>query len=61
MGWEMSTDVNAVVAVLRRVADGGDAVLADPQTFPDFEHTVSRLRDREPFLAPAPTVTTRGL
>ena len=53
VGWEMATDMDAVVAVLRRVADGDDAVLADPETFSEFEHAVSRLRDREPFLAEA--------
>jgi hypothetical protein len=49
----MVTDMDAVVAVLRRVADGDDAVLADPETFSDFKHTVSRLQSREPFLAEA--------
>jgi len=34
-------------------ADGDDAVLADPETFSDFEHAVSRLRSREPFLVEA--------
>ncbi len=53
VSWEMANDMNAVVAVLRRVADGDDAVLADPVTFSDFEHAVSRLRSREPFLAAA--------
>jgi chromatin segregation and condensation protein Rec8/ScpA/Scc1 (kleisin family) len=49
----MATDLDAVVAVLRRLADGDDAVLADPETFPDFEQAVSRLQAREPFLADA--------
>ena len=49
VGWEL----DAVVAALRRVADGDDAVLADPETFSEFEHAVSRLRDRELFLAEA--------
>jgi hypothetical protein len=39
--------------VLRRLVDGEDAVLADPETFPDFEQAVSRLQAREPFLADA--------
>ena len=47
----MATDMDAVVAVLRRVAEGDDAVLTDPRTFSDFKHAVSRLRSREPFLA----------
>jgi Plasmid pRiA4b ORF-3-like protein len=51
--WDMATGMNAVVGVLRRVADGDDAVLADPERFPDFKHAVSRLRSREPFLAEA--------
>jgi hypothetical protein len=51
VSWDMATDMDAVVAVLRRVADGDDAVLADPETFSDFEYAVSRLRSREPFLA----------
>jgi hypothetical protein len=37
----------------RRVADGDDAVLADPETFSDFKQAVSRLQSREPFLAEA--------
>jgi len=48
---DMATDMDAVVAVLRRVAEGDDAVLTDPRTFSDFKHAVSRLRSREPFLA----------
>jgi hypothetical protein len=47
----MATDMDAVVTVLRCVADGDDTVLADPETFSDFEDAVSRLRSREPFLA----------
>src|SRR5271165_3604405 len=39
VGWEMATDMDAVVAVLHRVADGDDAVLADPETFSEFEHS----------------------
>jgi hypothetical protein len=53
VSWETATDMDAVVAVLRRLADGDDAVLADPETFPDFEQAVSRLQAREPFLADA--------
>jgi hypothetical protein len=49
----MATDVDVVAAVLRRVADGDDAVLADPKTFSDFKQAVARLRSREPFLAEA--------
>ena len=45
--------MDAIVAILRRVADGDDAVLADPETFSDFKQAVSRLRSREPFLAEA--------
>ena len=48
-----ANDMDAVGAVLLRLADGDDAVLADPETFSEFEHAVSRLRDREPFLAEA--------
>ncbi len=51
VSWELTTDMDAVLAVLRRVADGEDAVLADPETFSDFRDAVSRLRSREPFLA----------
>ena len=51
--WDMATDMDAVAAVLRRVADGDDAVLADPETFSDFKQAVSRLQSREPFLADA--------
>jgi hypothetical protein len=50
---EMASDMAAVTAVLRRVADGDDAVLNDPGTFSDFKDIVSRLRAREPFLADA--------
>jgi hypothetical protein len=53
VSWDMATDMDAVAAVLRRVADGDDAVLADPETFSDFKQAVSRLRSREPFLAEA--------
>jgi hypothetical protein len=53
VSWDMGTDMDVVTAVLRRVADGDDAVLADPETFLDFQHAVSRLRSREPFLAEA--------
>jgi hypothetical protein len=54
VSWDnMATDMDAVAAVLRRVADGEDAVLADPETFSDFKQAVSRLRSREPFLAEA--------
>ena len=45
--------MDAVSAVLCRVADGDDAVLADPETFAGFKQAVSRLRSREPFLAEA--------
>jgi hypothetical protein len=51
--WGMAIDMDAVVAVLCRVADGDDAALADPELFSDFKHAVSRLRSREPFLAEA--------
>jgi hypothetical protein len=47
----MADDVDAVVAVLRRVADGDDTVLNDPAECFDFEGAVSRLEAREPFLA----------
>ena len=53
VSWDMATDMDAVAAVLRRVADGDDAVLADPETFSDFKQAVSRLRSRQPFLAEA--------
>jgi hypothetical protein len=48
---DMAIDEEAVAAVLRRVADGDDAVLADRETFPDFKQAVSRLRSPEPFPA----------
>jgi Plasmid pRiA4b ORF-3-like protein len=32
VSWDMASDMDAVVAVPRRVADGDDAVLADPST-----------------------------
>jgi hypothetical protein len=51
LGRPMADDVDAVVAVLRRVADGDDAVLDDPAERFDFERAVSRLKAREPFLA----------
>jgi hypothetical protein len=35
--WDMATDMDAVAAVLRRVADGDDAILADPETFSTFK------------------------
>jgi len=37
VSWDMATDMDAVAAVLRRVADGDDDVLADPETFSDFK------------------------
>jgi len=49
-GWEMADDVDAVVAVLRRVSDGDATVLDDPEERSDFERAVSRLKAREPFL-----------
>jgi hypothetical protein len=52
-GREMADDMDAVVAVLRRIADGDDAVLNDPRVFSDFRDTVFRLKAREPFLAGA--------
>lgn len=53
VSWEMTNDMAAVTAILRRVADGDDDVLNDPGTFSDFKDIVSRLRAREPFLADA--------
>lgn len=50
VGWEMADDVDAVVAVLRRVSDGDATVLDDPEERSDFERAVSRLKAREPFL-----------
>ena len=41
----------AVAGVLQRVIDGDAAVLDDPETRFDYEHAVSRLKAREPFLA----------
>src|ERR1700722_2106242 len=52
-GREMADDMDAVAAVLRRIADGDDAVLNDPKVFSDFRDTVFRLKAREPFLAGA--------
>ena len=46
----MADDVDAVVAVLRRVSDGDATVLDDPEERSDFERAVSRLKAREPFL-----------
>jgi hypothetical protein len=40
----MATDMDAVVAVLRRVADGDDAVLADPETFSEPENLSATCR-----------------
>jgi hypothetical protein len=37
VSWDMATDMDVVAAVLRRVADGDDAVLAHPETFSDFK------------------------
>jgi len=51
VSWELTADMDTVVAVLRRVADGDDAVLANLETFSDFRDAVSGLRSREPFLA----------
>ena len=48
ISWDMATDMDAV-----GVADGDDAVLADPETFSDFKQAVFRLQSREPFLADA--------
>lgn len=48
----MATDMDAVVAVLRRVADGDDASLADPETYSD-ERAGSGLQSPEPFLTAA--------
>jgi hypothetical protein len=42
VSWDMATDMDAVAAVLRRVADGDDSVLADPETFSDFKQALSR-------------------
>jgi hypothetical protein len=53
VSWDTATDMDAVAAVLRRVSDGDDAVLADPETFSDFKQVVTRLRSRGPFLAEA--------
>jgi hypothetical protein len=53
VSWDMATDMDAVAAVLHRVAGGDDAVLAGPETFSDFKRAVSRLRSRQPFLAEA--------
>ena len=53
VSWDMATDMDAVAAVLRRVADGDDAVLADPETFSDFKQAVSRLQSRHLFPAEA--------
>ena len=50
---DLANDMDTVGAVLLRLADGDDAVLADPETFLDFKRAVSRLRVREPFLAMA--------
>jgi hypothetical protein len=51
LGWPLAADVDAVVAVLQRVADGDDTVLDDPAERCDFERAVPRLKAREPFLA----------
>jgi Plasmid pRiA4b ORF-3-like protein len=63
VGWEMADDVDAVVAVLRRVSDGDRTVLDDPEERSDFERAVSRLKAREPFLAEgfSPASTNAGL
>jgi hypothetical protein len=46
---EMADDMDAVVAVPRRVADSDDAVLSDPGVFSDFRDAVSRLKARDLF------------
>jgi hypothetical protein len=51
LGWPMADDVDAVVAVLRRVAHGDGTVLDDPAERSDFERVVSRVEAREAFLA----------
>ncbi len=50
VGWEMANDLDAVVAVLRRVSDRDASVLDDPEERSDFERAVSRLKAREAFL-----------
>jgi len=51
LGWPMADDMDAVVAVLRRVADGDNTVLDDCAERSDFERAVSRLKASEAFLA----------
>ena len=52
LGWGLlAAEMDAVIAVLRRVADGDRNVLDDVDTCSDFERAVSRLRAREAFLA----------
>jgi hypothetical protein len=46
----MADDMDAVVAILRRVSDGDSTVLDDPDERTDFERAVSRLKARAPFL-----------
>lgn len=46
----MADDVDAVVAVLRRVSDGDATVLDDPEERSGFERAVSRLTGGAPFL-----------
>ena len=50
LGWAMADDMDAVVAILRRVSDGDPTVLDDPDERADFERAVSRLKARTPFL-----------
>jgi hypothetical protein len=50
-GWELADDMDAVVAVLRRVSERDPTVLDDPDERSDFERAVSRLKAREPFLS----------
>ena len=51
LGWAMADDMAAVAGVLQRVIDGDTAVLDDLEARFHFEHAVSRLKAREPFLA----------
>ena len=50
-GWDVADDMDAVVAVLRRVSERDPTVLDDPDERADFEQAVSRLKGWEPFLS----------
>ena len=49
-GWAMAEDLDTVVAILRRIAEGDRSALDDPDERHAFERAVARLEARRPFL-----------